>query len=385
MYTNVQLIAYEVPTAPALPAGDCSLDDNKLIEEVKGDKMFTSSLGSLGKDANARVCRMLAVMDLAFRSNAPRTNSDTLKIFMAPEFYFRPTGNEKSRSYAASDMVAAQQLFRTVFSQAKLAHWVFVAGSIVWNMKGKVALSSGLSGGVSEEYFRALEELADNDTVYNTVIVGIGAKGVQLYDKVNYSIADQIDQKWRPLKDYCLQSPSQNLLKAGELLIGLEVCYDHECGQLKTNYDAFKATYGDDPPDLDLQLLTACGMQIQPRKVVAGAKRLVLRVDGTDGAFGDGRFDHSEIQAVVASGRNGATQMVDPISNPNGWKALNAPLQEADLQGDYAMKLDGFEEAVWSKPKGTLGAEIVTQKLGTSFKQKLKVYPHIPLAHLQQN
>ncbi|HYV45639.1 MAG TPA: hypothetical protein VFA20_12305 [Myxococcaceae bacterium] len=380
MYKAAQLIAYEVPTESALPAGQCTLDGNKLVEDVQNDKTFTSAMAALSADARARVQRMLAVMDLAFGSASVTKAAETLKVFMAPEFYFRPQQRgAKSRSYEASDMTAAQQAFRAVFSQAKLQHWVFVAGSLVWNMSGKVAASSGMNDLVPHELMLALDELAAKDLVYNTVIVGLGGSGVQLYDKVNYSDADDIAQGWRPLKDYCLQSPTQNLIKADNLLIGIEVCFDHQCGQLALSYEQLKATYPSaaDAPVLDLQLLTACGMEVQFNRVVAGQDRLVFRVDGTQGAFyASKRFDHSEIQGVAKAGAKHALKMLDPVSSPKPWADVNAPLDAAVLQGDYALDVAGAEETVWK------GVELTSQKLGTSFKQRLVVYPDYPLLHL---
>jgi hypothetical protein len=389
MYTSAQLIAYEVPTGDGLPAGTCSLEDNKLVEDVQKDEVFQSALGKLSDDAKGRVCRMLAVIDLAFSSNAPSMEKNVLKVFMAPEFYFRPRLGDKARSYDATDMIAAQQLFRVVFSQAKLRDWLFVAGSLVWNVKGKVASSSATVSGVPQRYLDALAALADKDTVYNTVLVGLGGWGVQLYDKVHYSGADDIAEKWRPLKTYCLQSPSQSLVAADTLLIGLEVCYDHECGVLQASYRRFKQTYpANDPqnaaPKLDLQLLTACGMTVQKNRIAAGAKTLVFRVDGTQGAADNGRFDHSEIQAVLSlpNRGTGAETMLDPASDLDGWTALNEVLQEVELQGDYAMSPRGLEESVWRAPaNANAKPQLVTQDLGTSFKQKLRVYSPTPLVY----
>jgi len=378
MYKAAQLIAYEVPTESALPAGQCTLDGNALVADVQNDKTFTSAMAALSADAGARVQRMLAVMDLAFGSQSVTKAAETLKVFMAPEFYFRPQQKgAKSRSYEASDMTAAQQVFRVVFSQAKLQHWVFVAGSFVWNMSGKVAASSGMNDLVPHELMLALDELAAKDLVYNTAIVGLGGSGVQLYDKVNYSDADDISQDWRPLKDYCMQSPTQNLIKADNLLIGLEVCFDHQCGQLALNYEQLKATYPDeDAPVLDLQLLTACGMEVQFNHVVAGQDRLVFRVDGTQGVFFQSkRFDHSEIQGVAKAGAKHALKMLDPVSSPQPWTDVNTPLDSVVLQGDYTLNVAGAEETVWN-------GKLVTQKLGTSFKQRLVVYPDYPLLHL---
>src|SRR4051812_29203739 len=136
-FTHAQFIAYEVPTAAALPAGDFELDRVELCAPVEKDAVFQESYAALSNDARARFARLLTLIDMVRRNEAARPQKSTLKVFMAPEFYFRPQAGGAQRSYASSDVVAIQAMSRLIFSQKMLSDWLVVLGSIVWNMKEK--------------------------------------------------------------------------------------------------------------------------------------------------------------------------------------------------------------------------------------------------------
>jgi len=356
-YTHVQFIAYEVPTGVALPAGSCDPGDLEICKGVEGDAAYKQAMSSLSNDLRVRVARLLTIIDLTRSSKAARTEDTTLKIFMAPEFYLRPEEGQASRSYAASDMVAAQEVFRAVFSQSMLAGWVCVLGTLVWNMKGKVVASSAASE-KAKKYVEKLQALANKDFVYNSAVVGVGGAGVWVYDKVHYADpADQVQKENWPLKEYCMNGPLQTIVEAGNVHCGLEVCRDHQMHLLNQGVKAMKASLGNqaNAVKLDLQLLTACGMPIQKNSVVVGKDALVFRVDGAVEQSNElfGEFTHSEIQVVAKADARGATEMVNLETDGDRWKELNAPEHEVPLTGDLKLDVTGKKGTV--KPRGISG------------------------------
>lgn len=424
-YTHVQFIAYEVPTGAALPAGDCDYKDLALVAGVKDDPVFEQAIEHLSPDARMRVFRMLGVIDLAMRTQGVVAGAQTLKLFAAPEFYFRPEADgSASRSYASSDLVAAIALFRLVFAQPKLQHWLFVPGTFVWNMKGKVLL--GKAAKVDSEvtkYLETLEALAEEDFVYNTALVATGGGPLHLYDKIKYSPADEVAAWNRPTIKQSMPSADDDsaspfdhaadsnqemrdavykyfekanlkgancLVPVDNLSCGVEVCLDHGSGVLKAAYGMYQRFFDSkkDPiRPLDFELLTACGMPVQTTSVPLAAGRYVFRVDGASWADPNvKRFDHSEIQKVVKAGKFNAAEMLSPATNEADWKKLNQPVAAVELQGDLALLLVGKTAQVYAPqaegddPLDQAGR--VSRSLATSFLQRLVVYQRLEMSHL---
>ena len=386
-YTSVQFIAYEVPTGVALPAGKCGVDQLQLCKDLVKEAAFTSALGALSEDARARVSRLLAIVDLARSSMATSQSTETLKVFVAPEFYLRPREQgQLSRSYASSDLVAAQSVFRQVFAQVRLQGWLCVLGTMIWNMKGTVAYSGALSGGgVSQKDLEGLSKLDGKDVVYNSALVAIGGAGVQVYDKVYYSGADDISDKRYPLQGYTMRSTAQCVVAADNLQCGLEVCRDHQQRFLGKAFDDLRKSQTVDKNairKLDLQLLTACGMTVQKSSVILGPQRYLFRVDGavSEDIDGNGRFDHSELQLVTAGDVRGATQIVNATTDSRQWQALNKPNLAIDLADDLRLDVTGAKGAVLRKGRESWDYE--EKDLDEVFKQRLVIYKSLPLAHL---
>lgn len=385
-YTHVQFIAYEVPTEIALPAGVVGVGDIEICKAVENDRTFTQAFATLSLDAQVRITRLLAIIDLVRSSKKAKAQDTTLKLFMAPEFYLRPEQGGPSRSYPHTEMVAAQQIFRAVFSQSMLAGWVCVLGTMIWNLKGKVVEDSARTGlknptFAEKRYLDSLKLLVDSDLVYNSAMVGVGGKGVWVYDKVHYADpADQIAPENWPLKEYVMHGPMQTIVEAGNVHCGLEVCRDHQQHLLNKGLAALKASFSQEPqsqPKLDLQLLTAAGMPIQKNSVVVGVNAPVFRVDGTvaqsDELFG--KFTHSEIQLVAEKNNQGVTKMVNPGTDLDGWTALNTEDSELVLDGDLKLKVDGKEGTV-------LDNGVASKKaLDKCYPQRVVVYPYLALPH----
>jgi hypothetical protein len=134
-YSYFQFIAYEVPTAsegqnqtvrsgfdpgpecadvPRIPVGNATPDD-----------------------ARKRLKRLASVVDLA-EQLVPRganEKTDTLKIFMAPEFYFRPKQYDDRYKYNVYPEPHAEAIFdqlSTMFTDSAFKNWLVVAGTVLW-------------------------------------------------------------------------------------------------------------------------------------------------------------------------------------------------------------------------------------------------------------
>jgi hypothetical protein len=418
-YLNVQYIAYEVPTGAGVPAGKCVLDALDLSSDLKNDQGFTGALNALPDDARARLARVLKIIQMARGSKTVEVDDkNTLKLFMAPEFYFRPEAGGPERSYSSGDLANLLAALDKVFKQDKLANWLAVLGTVVWNMKGSTVLEKA-TGSTDILKLGKLKDLCDQDIVYNTALVGIGGRGLYTFDKVNYSEADGVSapyqgtiQKYKPSKfkkgqslfdvtvpddvegkslrktlyEYFTRRGAPCFFGVEGVWSALEVCMDHDKGMLATHYESFVGTHPKQPPVLDFQLLSACGMIVDAKKLVIGKDRYVFRVDGANfQAAEHERLTPSEIQCVREVDDDGKAEEIDNTyqSPHQGWDKLNDHLEAQELAGDLAMDLsavDGSYLPEGYKP-GTNNVERKAAKLNEFWKQRMVIYPVLQLTH----
>ena len=100
-------------------------------------------------DSKADIAGRIAVMERAIEASleAPDldTSNDTLKIFLAPEFFFRgPVG-----AYSADDpaLLELGDSLRSMVANTKWQDWVFVFGSIIGSNKMAPEKKTNLTGG----------------------------------------------------------------------------------------------------------------------------------------------------------------------------------------------------------------------------------------------
>ena len=212
-----QLIAYQVPKDLSLPPGQ--LSDISSLALCKGlEDELAPLLECLDKDAKSRLIRLLADIDRTVQSKSAAYQDDTtLKIFMAPEFYFRPRQGDSARSYAEHDRDAILHILRRVFTNKQLVGWVFVLGTIVWNLKGQKYLDD-----LEIEVLTAsLQKIAKQEIVLNTLMIAVGGRGLSSYDTLH-------------------DPPSDNILRARDdsatTFDLIEVWLDHQLRVLKKSY-----------------------------------------------------------------------------------------------------------------------------------------------------
>lgn len=419
-YDRIQLIAYQVPTDLPLPPGNvCDIKTLKLCAGVV-DMDLIASLTALSDDARSRVTRMLAVIDQAMQSRQWVQGEETLKVFMAPEFYFRPQQGDAARSYTEKDRHGVLSILRRVFAQKKLVGWLFVLGTIVWNLKGQNFLDD-LALDASTEL---LENIAKQDIVINTVLIAVGGYGLTSYDKLHYSAADNIPAKYRAQVDkkrvprdpelatiFDLNVNVQQRLTFSQYFewmrkrnkaqsiqgigarrwFGVEVCLDHDLRVLQEAYKDFAKTQPNGAPPLDFQLLTACGMRVQAKNVTVGnidkRYQYILRNDGISciPSEWEAPYDPSEIQVVRTANPQGVLETITAQNGAtkNAWKDLNVIVERIVLSNNLKLDTTGLTATVPEHAYDRFGnIESVTMKekpLDEWFPQRIAIYRPLPL------
>jgi hypothetical protein len=286
-YTRFRYIAYQVPTVldvngaklPTLDAGGEVTDHT--IAPLVVDR-------NLPADARKRLKRLAAVVKLAQRI-VNRANDDrgTLKVFMVPEFYFRPP-NTVDPDYLNSTYTYdhAMQIFEamnTMFVDAAFQDWLFVLGTVMWNWVD----------GNTIDY--------RNSAVH---LLGHQADSLRLIEKDVPSHIDGVPDPWpRPwgrqaydpameetFRDWSLRRG--HVFDAGGVVCGLEVCLDHaDPGAMDRQGRTHRVLkhvlsdwFANEPlqpaPAVALHLLTAGGMGISNGSVAATEGGYILRNDG---------------------------------------------------------------------------------------------------------
>jgi hypothetical protein len=407
-YYHFQLIAYQVPTErfnkkndngeyekleTRLPAGEkCPIQSAQLqdLEEQLQQ--------GLSGDALNRLYRMIAVVEKAAASPQIDTSPNTLKIFMAPEFYFRPElKGSTSWSYNVDEKVLIEKALKSVFGTNSYQNWLFIFGTIVWH-KTASQLVDGFSNleGVKDQP----AGLKDTPFLWNTALVMEGGTDrlISMLKRF-YSDADDIAEQYQgiggavsksalkaiPFKS---QTPVRQVLTklktdmttecifpvGDNRTLSLEICMEHSSSIAKAAFEKLQQKY----PKVDLQLLTACGMRVEEKNLVVGEGQFVLRVDGL-GNLPDGwgsPWDPSELQKVLGKKDDGTLFTSTPHQADEKkdlrkakWTEVNQVADEIALQGALKLKADDLLAA-----RRNAQNVPVQLKLDDAFPQRIVIY-----------
>jgi hypothetical protein len=409
-YSYFQFIAYEVPTSTEWPAG-------ALCETRMNLKPFVKDLS---EDARIRLSRMIAVVEKAY-DLVNDSGKNVLKVFMAPEFYFRPVDAlSPSRSYAATDKVLVMAALGELVSLDIYADWLFVFGTIVWNDELKNVFDMDdfeldkpkiMSAKLNvANVQKSTEELK---LVLNTAL--LGRRVLTHFDKQHYSGADHVNEKYQPeidaapsskpkskmptslkevatlltptsQRDLPLRRMMSKRTQAPRFLLdingvgqcaGVEVCVDHFLGTLRRfaginrvdnaqetsssvdlkNADDNNLTPNKLQREFALHLLTACGMEVRPKNLVVGEGRCVLRIDGST-------FEKrpSEIQRVTGFDKSKWPVTTTRTGTLSAWEGLNKST-EIQLSDELTIP----KPKVWS-----------LQENEYDHPQQLRIYERLP-------
>ncbi|KAF1007440.1 MAG: hypothetical protein GAK28_01782 [Luteibacter sp.] len=295
-YRSVLPISYMVPTLyPTAPGAVKPLGGAPLIQF--GDP-----------DLQARAQRLVNVLywtAMTYANHDGMQDNETLKVFMAPEFYFRKASNEdalRDRFISGADFgsytehsryMLAEALYDAIARSPLFKDWTIVAGSIC----------------------SALPRATDARlNLLNTAIVLRGRRAVHdssipyaLLEKHYISTGENVDSRSHadrdPTTTYSFRlNPDKgmdNIISWDEMCFGLEVCLDHGMQVVRNNVTTLRQVMGPTVAELDLQLVTSCGMSIVGQAVAVKNGALVMLTDGMSYAddnlpeptFQVGRYD----------------------------------------------------------------------------------------------
>lgn len=419
-YTHFRYIAYEVPTASSEqhpPGATASaFDAGTECEQVKRIPINDPD-SKLHPDAKKRLRRLALVVEKAARHleslrRAGRDNDSTLKVFVTPEFYFRPPAalgaDFHSDTYSETQMKLIFGQLDSMFKDPAFKHWLIIGGTVMWNLaKGRSHPITGIG-------------TAKERTFFNTAVVMLGGRnqGLRFFEKRVASDLDGIPTIYAPgseLSGFRLvfeqwSELKKRIVEMDGTGVGIEVCLDHLDADLPLptlplpvrpvpiKYDPIKDSRTDTdtartlkkirnrwaqyenprtyPKDffsesrVSLHVLTACGMDIEEGSVAADVGGYILRNDGFSPSGPDatpdaGRSDLELLQSEL--------RQISEYKTAGGTSNKFSPIVTSAVLGPRA------------KPEiiGTpmVDAMKVPMKGGRyyEFKQRLIIYKPLPL------
>lgn len=235
-------------------------------------------------ELHMQVQRFLLSLKRAYDNleRARKLKDNELKVFVGPEFYFRPNNNDKA--YTFNEYKAFREVLPfTLVDQGIYKNWLIIFGTMVWTQNGE---GSGKRPTVS---LPAGEKL-----FYNTAVsVGIsnsGSVSQQEVDKSETSSLDGLPQTYKPgigqdaagyIKTLPRIPAQGRLITVGGVTIGLDICLEHARYIRNLRLDLIKEAHRFGKKRLvHLHVLTSAGMKLYDfsSACIAGGYR--MRVDG---------------------------------------------------------------------------------------------------------
>ena len=235
-------------------------------------------------DAKNRVIRFLNVLYKASKDANIDKSKTTLKVFTAPEFYFRPKDTVANsniyRAYEYTVYKAIKEVLRQTIKGMGLKHWLIVPGTMMWYMPANTTANN---------------KTVTANTYFNSCIYIHNASNQQTSHKLEKARASRIDgvpyNDWdyganapAVLNKYRDQRLKKHLFDIGTTKTGLEICLEHTAGATHTNgqrYGILKHLVdhkGTSRPDL--QLLVAGGMDTNLPSIALENNKVFFRNDG---------------------------------------------------------------------------------------------------------
>jgi hypothetical protein len=306
-------------------------------------------------DARVRLRRLAGVADAAATrlTNNFGADADTLKIFMVPEFYFRPRMVDKTylaNTYPEAGMMQILKALNSMFVHNDFKDWLVVAGTILWNNVQKEGEPLYFNTAVC---FRGGQQNALR-IIEKRLPAGL--------DGLPKGMAPGQDEKLKLLFDEWKIRKQRVFVEDG-ISFGLEVCLDHlnhpQCRVLKKVLNDWSNNSNEAPPGIGFHLLTAGGMSINPESVSTKVGGYILRNDGMSNQ-GD-RSEVNQVESYEWSDQNVLHERRATLTDLEG----TATLVGVDKADSYAI------------PDGAL--KIPIPQGCQDFKQQIVFYPSLRL------
>lgn len=329
-YTHFRYIAYEVPTAAthhnAVFSGFSSGLPCPPVPRIPVDRISDVA------DAKNRLLRLASVVDMAATcvTQSGTDNPNTLKIFVVPEFYFRPPNSFARRdcpynTYSYDEAVEIFEELNRMFVHADFRDWLIVAGTVMWHWNNRDDEQPEPNPDPNPNPNRpdpGGRDVPSDPTgrVYRNSAVyvrGGVADSLKIIEKDVPSGIDGVPNPYAPkadaYDDYFQRafehwhSQREHVFEVDSVICGLEVCLDHADAighrVLKTVLARWPHMENAAPPALDLHILTAGGMTIENGAVAAKRNGYILRNDGYSS------YPFSELRRVSRYNRSGAAML----------------------------------------------------------------------------
>ena len=306
-YRSVLPISYMVPTFYPAASGTVQPQGNAPLIQLADP------------DLQARAQRLVNVLywtATTYKDHDGMTDSDTLKVFIAPEFYFRKASEDEARrggfvpgtsfgSYPEeSRYMLAEALYGAIVQSTLFKDWTIVAGTIC------SALPPRHDGRLN---------------LLNTAIMLRGRRS-ELDASVPYALMEkhyisnidgpdpQLHANLDPTTTYSFHlNPDQhldNLIFWDNMSVGLEVCLDHSMQVVKNAVNVVRQSIGPGAVNLDIQLVTSCGMSVVDQAVAVRDGSLVMLTDGM--SYAGDLFPEPIFQVGRYNARTGRVDVIDP-------------------------------------------------------------------------
>ena len=324
-YTNVQFIGYVLDTSPQVnPDGSktyLGLSDPKLDIEARCDVMLRA---------------MQTARDALPQASPPTPEGETLKVFMAPEFFFRGA----SGAYQMDDVQLAITALQRMAADDQWVDWVFVFGTIL-----------GASSATQQTPPYDIDPLASTE-IYNFALVqqgGVAAQGdagarmvmKELMSGVDF-IATAVNpgglllgdvEYWPASTGGGLGREQQEVNYDGAgvfelagITWGLEVCLDHS-GTVRRLQ---RSPQLPGQKLIQLQVVPSCGMGIQAPSVITQAGGYIFNCDGS------GAASHSTLVQQVPPLANVPMLSSAPVSDADVALQSTSPVEDVAVSALYA-------------------------------------------------
>jgi|GEM_PF-2632661 len=307
-YTHFRYIAYQVPTIGGVVGmgGVTYLEmdaGNALtIPRYAATGVFPPAIAAITNvDARNRVARFYAaLLDARERVGTMLDDDYTLKIFMAPEFYFRPTTAASTivpqgPAYTTAEYRQIKTALKALVNNKTFYNWIVIPGTILW---------SG-SGAIGKRPNTGLVEVCLNTSMY--MKVGYMKFKSSIVEKEQSSPIDGLplgggvrkatDEIWTYYQTQ--QKRRKHVFEHYGANCGLEICLEHARSVLKDVLsDVSNWTEGlrRTRKSISLQMITAGGIGIEAANVTVKDDGYIMRTDGLGNAFGN---PQSEIWPVT--------------------------------------------------------------------------------------
>ncbi|HLG63711.1 MAG TPA: hypothetical protein VKY19_17355 [Ktedonosporobacter sp.] len=323
-YTAVQFIAYNIVTDPPFFP-------------------FARPV-SLEEDARLRAWNICNVIDLCQKFVEP--DPQVLKVFLAPEFFFRPVVGvdlpgqpAAARLYSNDSFNEIVNIIRKHCRRRRYNDWFIVPGSIlsmefnIVNVPVLMPVTVPMTVPATVPPMVTPVPVPVPVPVYFNTVAYFYREGGEVnagfVHKLRFSNIDRLNTAYQaplnPLYNEYITDTNEPISLLGKMQIGIEICLDHALGTVKKQIQQ----QGLDWRWLNIQLLTACGMMARPEHIRVRNRGYFFRCDGHPNMMG------SNLYQILW---NGST--IDMSRQP-------APQRRLDLPPELQIRRDNNQQPAY--------------------------------------